>query len=555
MKPTLIILLSLFSIPVFCQNSSTPFSIYFDYGKHDIRDGEHKTLNDLIDTIKLLKDYSLKLTGNTDADGTNSFNQTLSENRIQAVKDFLIKKGISESNIKATAWGEMKPISDNQTENGKQQNRRVDIYIEKLTPSVVEKKFPFEKDKKYAISRLYKELDPQMQNFEIETGKESTIVGTKGTLIHISANAFDVPDKSAVKIKLKEAYTYGDIISQNLTTNSNKDILQTDGMVYLEATYNGSSIKPKEDLFLMMPRKLSNSNQENDMQFFKGERNIKTNAINWTVPEKPNFSFFFQSYDPSGQLSSLKTLMAKVVDTCNCNKMFVWKLDSFYVRKAIREKKEGIYKEEFVISASKPNGYEFDKVHTEGLSAECLKIAAWAAPDNSWYRKIPWKLKHQIFYSDLYRDHRASNYDAFVNILKREIRICEQAIKVMKENRGKHGYSVFETKELNWINCDRFSNYAEKDLVSLETNVGVAPNIDAKIIFPRIKSVLGSSNNKGIISFNRIPKGENALIVAMKIENGESSYAIQPFKIEGNKVELKFEAMTPEEIAQKIKEL
>lgn len=558
MKPTLILWLSLFSIPLFSQNLPPQYSIYFDYGKSDIRETEYKTLNTLLDSLKHIPHFHLKLSGNTDADGSNSFNQNLSENRIRAIKAFLMEKGsVSDTLIQAVAWGEMKPISDNQTDLGKQQNRRVDIYIHRVTPSVVEKIYPFDKDKRYAISRLFKELETPIQEFQVEAGKEQIIVGKKGTLIKIPSNAFDV----SVKIKLKEAYTYGDMIAENLTTISNKDILETDGMVYIEATHEGKTVKPKENLFLMMPRMLSggrtdNKDPYNDMQLFVGNRAPKTNSMNWTLPKVPKFAFYFQSFNPQGQLSQLKKELEQLTDTCNCDKMFLWQIDSFYVRKAIREHRDLALTEKSIIKDSKPANYEFVRVNTEGgLSKECFKIAAWAAPDNSWHRKVSWKLKHQIFYPDWYRTYRAANYNAFVNTLKDNIRLCEEAIRVMDKNVSKNGYMAFETKELNWINCDRFSGFPESELATLETDAGTAPNISAKIIFPRLKSVMEAHDKKGVISFSKIPKNEDAVIVAMKIEEGKSLYALHRTKVEAKRIKLKFEEMTPEEIAQKIKDL
>lgn len=564
MKFTLSFVFVLLSFTIFSQNAR-PFSIYFDYDYHQIRESEHKTFSNLLDSLKTHAEFILKISGNTDADGSNAYNQTLSEKRIAAVKNYLISKGIAENKIQSVAFGEQKPIADNDTENGKQSNRRVDILMDfsaALPPSLemtTERIFPFDKDKKYSIQRLYKEFQIKTQEFTFKSGKETIIKGEKGTIIRIPHNAFNVPDASEVSIKLKEAYSNGDFISENLTTMSDDKMLQTGGMIHLEATYNGQPILPNENLMLMMPNKgrinMRSDDSENGMQFFTGQRNPKTQNMNWTLPEKPNFSFFFSMYNAGSQKAEYEKILKSATDTCNCNKMFVWQLDSFYVRQAIKAGQSTAF-EPSIISDSKPLAYEFEKVHTEGLSKLCLTIASWAAPQHSWYRKVPWKLKHQIYEPAIYKQYRATDYDSLLRVIKRYIRLSEEAEAYAKTAKaGDNGFSVFETRNLNWINCDRFASYNAADIVTVETDIYAAPNVDAKIIFTKSNSVLNANSTKGIISFNRIPKEESATIVAMKIENGQSLYAIQNIRTSNTRIKFKFEPLTPEEIARKMKEL
>jgi outer membrane protein OmpA-like peptidoglycan-associated protein len=82
-----------------------------------------------LDTIaKSLADYPellLTITGHTDADGTDEYNQTLSENRANAVKTYLVTKGIGDNKLVAQGRGETEPIAPNNTKEGKEKNRRV----------------------------------------------------------------------------------------------------------------------------------------------------------------------------------------------------------------------------------------------------------------------------------------------------------------------------------------------------------------------------------------------------------------------------------------------
>ncbi|RYF80826.1 MAG: OmpA family protein, partial [Chitinophagaceae bacterium] len=63
----------------------------------------------------------------TDDVGTSESNQTLSDNRAKAVKDYLVKQGVAESRLLSTGYGEEKPVADNKTAAGRAKNRRTEM--------------------------------------------------------------------------------------------------------------------------------------------------------------------------------------------------------------------------------------------------------------------------------------------------------------------------------------------------------------------------------------------------------------------------------------------
>ena len=71
----------------------------------------------------------LSIEGHTDDVGADKYNQKLSEQRAGAVKTYLVEHGIDASRLVAKGWGEAKPIGDNKTEEGREQNRRVEFII------------------------------------------------------------------------------------------------------------------------------------------------------------------------------------------------------------------------------------------------------------------------------------------------------------------------------------------------------------------------------------------------------------------------------------------
>lgn len=74
-------------------------------------------------------DFLLNIAGHTDSQGADDMNQKLSEDRANAVKDYLAKKGVAADRMTAEGFGETKPIDTNATAAGRRENRRVEFTV------------------------------------------------------------------------------------------------------------------------------------------------------------------------------------------------------------------------------------------------------------------------------------------------------------------------------------------------------------------------------------------------------------------------------------------
>lgn len=101
--------------------------IYFDYDKFDIRPEYYDFLNKIIRVVDSHTDLRIKVTGNTDADGSENYNDELSKKRAQALIDYFTTHGLNKNRIEYDFKGEKAPIDTNDTPEGKQRNRRVDF--------------------------------------------------------------------------------------------------------------------------------------------------------------------------------------------------------------------------------------------------------------------------------------------------------------------------------------------------------------------------------------------------------------------------------------------
>ncbi|MUV05477.1 OmpA family protein [Flavobacterium rakeshii] len=104
-------------------------TILFNSGKATFKEETYEVLENMKEILKEYPHAKFSLEGHTDSDGSNALNQTLSENRAQAVKTYLVEHGINTDRLRAVGFGETKPIASNKTRAGKAQNRRVEVKL------------------------------------------------------------------------------------------------------------------------------------------------------------------------------------------------------------------------------------------------------------------------------------------------------------------------------------------------------------------------------------------------------------------------------------------
>jgi OmpA-OmpF porin, OOP family len=101
--------------------------IFFETGKDVLKPVSVKQLDELVTILTKYDNVNMSVEGHTDDSGDDAKNMKLSEDRANAVKNYLIGKGIAAPRLTAKGFGETMPIGDNKTANGKAQNRRVEL--------------------------------------------------------------------------------------------------------------------------------------------------------------------------------------------------------------------------------------------------------------------------------------------------------------------------------------------------------------------------------------------------------------------------------------------
>jgi outer membrane protein OmpA-like peptidoglycan-associated protein len=103
--------------------------VLFDTGKYTLRPGAREKLSKIAGIVLTQPGLKLEVEGHTDNVGGVEYNQRLSENRANAVRDYLVQQGIPMSSITAQGFGKTLPVVSNDTPAGRQQNRRVELVV------------------------------------------------------------------------------------------------------------------------------------------------------------------------------------------------------------------------------------------------------------------------------------------------------------------------------------------------------------------------------------------------------------------------------------------
>jgi OOP family OmpA-OmpF porin len=102
---------------------------FFDHDKSVLKPEGKAKLDDLVGKVKGINLEVIIAVGHTDSDGSDAYNQKLSVARSEAVKAYLVSKGIEKNRVYTEGKGEKQPVADNKTKEGKAKNRRVEIEV------------------------------------------------------------------------------------------------------------------------------------------------------------------------------------------------------------------------------------------------------------------------------------------------------------------------------------------------------------------------------------------------------------------------------------------
>jgi outer membrane protein OmpA-like peptidoglycan-associated protein len=103
--------------------------VLFDFNKYTLKPEAREKLAKVSGILLAYPNLKLQVEGYTDNIGTDEYNQKLSEERADSVRDYLVSQSVADSNVTAAGYGKSDPVADNSTNAGRAQNRRVELVV------------------------------------------------------------------------------------------------------------------------------------------------------------------------------------------------------------------------------------------------------------------------------------------------------------------------------------------------------------------------------------------------------------------------------------------
>ncbi|MFI4981932.1 MAG: OmpA family protein, partial [Nevskiales bacterium] len=111
-------------------------AVDFEFNKAQLTAPAQQTLDGVATALSAQPGLYVEIQGHTDSIGAAAYNQKLSQKRADAVKAYLVSKGVNASELTAKGYGKTKPIASNDTDEGRAQNRRVEFEVTNTPPNV-----------------------------------------------------------------------------------------------------------------------------------------------------------------------------------------------------------------------------------------------------------------------------------------------------------------------------------------------------------------------------------------------------------------------------------
>lgn len=247
------------------QNS---INVQFDKNSSILGQAQKQELTSWLDDIGLQNIESLTISGHTDSDGADQYNQWLSDLRVASVKRFLDEQNTQYRGLAMLPQGESNPIAQNDNEQGMAQNRRVEVEVVLTSPSFRE------------INDI---LGPKAQQFAGNSNEPISIKGAGNTEVSIPANSLVYPSgdlvNGMVTLELTEYLNTEDFLFAGLHTQSGDRLLETGGTIFIKATQNGEELSHGTDKTMDI---LFDSREDGDgMELFYGDVDDNGN-LDWS---------------------------------------------------------------------------------------------------------------------------------------------------------------------------------------------------------------------------------------------------------------------------------
>lgn len=552
------------------------YNIYYATNAYSLPAKEQPHLDSLIQIAQTqCLSYNIVLRGFTDNVGNQEANLKLSQKRAQGIADYLQTKGIKSENVKTAFFGEDAPVNTNASEAEKRLNRRVEVSFECIVaapkkPSIIK---PIVLDTILTpISELYKKINPEPQRFCINPNRDTILRGQNGTLIYIRKNTFAVSarktKKKCLTIKLKEAFSYSDMLANNLATQTTDGkLLETQGMVFIDAEMDGKPVKLNKnssyDVFVPTDTIIG------DAKMFSGRASDK-GTTNWTTTDESvltNLPWKFDLnlcgsrmgrcirnadgyidtiwYDPTiqrGYCLKVTDCPYKCLRKCFCCskskflKFFCFRWLRCKKRKPVRMTRISSPPSlpPYIVSQLQPGDSVLNKYVVnlrDDQNPECKELIDELNGSNIDLEAYQNKINEPLL-----KKYGVKNYHELTDSIKKlDAKNIQAAFNKRRISFEDLKYYSYRTTTLGWKNVDVFAGIPDNQLTKMTINQVNKINIDCKLVIKTRKFVLSSQAKEGEkYYYSSVPKGEKGILVLLKYFEGIPYLSMQNIVIEEN---------------------
>jgi hypothetical protein len=408
------------------------------------------------------------------------------------------------------------------------------------------------------------------QEFFIDANTDTLLYGKEGTVVFIEKGSFmnydDEIVTDSVVVTLKELYKTSDMLTSDVTMRSGNKILETGGMIELQAYAKGEelSLDYGKSIVVHFPKQ----SQTDSMRLFYGRGKshgggesgeeyvevIKNDMITWdleesSVPEVKNEIWVwyrkFEGLDTNDLfLSNGQIGWDTISDMFNFSK----EDEKYFLNKTSK----------VLYDVDKTGKMHYDKIEGSIITKKMEKKLANVAKSFPLCRPYtvngePVEMPgHFQIWSEIKPAKFLSN-DGYLKQIEKKMASTDTSKSAI--SIAELQYYIFDSKQLGWMNCDQFinPNPIKEDFV---VSVPKSENIFVKIIFKNYKTIMIGDEGKGKFTFKDLPIDEPVKVVVIDEKDGKPLLKITDTKTSGTAFKIeKLDPVSLSELQEKLKEL
>lgn len=377
-------------------------------------------------------------------------------------------------------------------------------------------------ERQLRLTNLFIQLEKKEQHFNIDNSRDTLLQFEEGTVLLVPANSFG--GMNGIELTAKEFYNTSDIILNQLNTASNKEQLETGGMIHLTATQNRTPVNIDSSKALKLYMSDTGSNI-NGMQLFSGINSDAHNQVNW-LPKKQYFSK--TGTFTEARVLNMVNMPYKLKETNKGVIAYFLSDDSITLSKdSIKQ----LLKEKYGYYKVKLRSAEWWAMHGrwwettgyfDSYYASMIGDSVWMENELADKYKLAYTATRVVPGNGRYKWYK-HYWDSTTTIGNGTYKLIPGFSAILN---NKYGVDI---TDLGWINCDRF--YKDKRTkiqyaINLEDS---SINYSTMLVFDRIKSIINGFATGNKVVFNDIPVGEPVKVISIGInKKGETVYSVTP---------------------------